>query len=91
MKKLLFSFTLSLCFIFHAPYSANAQTISGSFPTLAGKTIKLSVFEGFNLKPIDSVLVSKTGDFQLKFDSKINGVGVLSSIIGKPLFVILCN
>ena len=99
MKKLLFLMTLSLgslrralCIaMLFALSSAYSQTISGSFPTLAGQSIKLSVFEGFNVKGIDSVLVSKTGEFQLKYDKKINGVGVLSSTVGKPLFLILCN
>ena len=99
MKKILFTLVLSLCLprralyiaLFFATCSLQAQTISGSFPTLAGQSIKLSVFEGFNVKGIDSVLVSKTGEFQLKYDKKINGVGVLSSTVGKPLFLILCN
>jgi thiol-disulfide isomerase/thioredoxin len=91
MKKNLFTLTLSLCSLFFVPFSAKAQTISGIFPTLAGQTIKLSIFEGFNVKGIDSVVVSKKGEFQLEFDKKLAGVGVLSSTVGKPLFLILCN
>jgi thiol-disulfide isomerase/thioredoxin len=85
MKK-----TLYICF-FWSYGVLMAQSISGSFPTLAEKTIKLSVFEGFNVKAIDSVVVSKKGDFQLKFDKKFVGVGVLSSTVGKPFFLILEN
>jgi thiol-disulfide isomerase/thioredoxin len=91
MKKLLFTFTLSLCSFLFVPCSLQGQTISGSFPTLSGQTIKLSVFEGLNVKAIDSVVVSKKGEFQLEFDKKLSGVGVLSSTVGKPLFLILCN
>ena len=100
MKKLLSTLALShfgtlrraLCIAFvFCHMSAKSQTISGSFPTLAGQSIKLSVFEGFNVKAIDSTVVSNTGEFQLKYDKKINGVGVLSSTVGKPLFLILCN
>lgn len=91
MKKQLFFLILALCSMLHVPCSAYAQTITGSFPTIAGQSIKLSVFEGFDVKEIDSTLVSKTGEFQLKYDKKINGVGVLSSTVGKPLFLILCN
>lgn len=91
MKKLLFSLFLVLCAMLHVPSSAYAQTITGKFPALAGKLIKLSVFEGFKVKGIDSVLVSSTGEFQLKYDQKISGVGVLSSTVGKPLFLILAN
>jgi thiol-disulfide isomerase/thioredoxin len=99
MKKLLFTFVISLCSLRQAlciallivPCSLQAQTISGSFPTLAGQSIKLSVFEGFNVKAIDSTVVSNTGKFQLNFDNKLSGVGVLSANEGKPLFLILCN
>jgi thiol-disulfide isomerase/thioredoxin len=75
----------------YVPCSAYAQSISGSFPVLSGQKIKLSIFDGFKVTPIDSTLVSKSGAFALNYDKKLNGVGVLTATEGKPLFVILCN
>jgi hypothetical protein len=58
---------------------------------LSGQKIKLSIFDGFNVTPLDSTVVSKSGGFALNYDKKLNGVGVLTASEGKPLFVILCN
>jgi peroxiredoxin len=91
MKKNLFFLALSLLSIVHRPSSLHSQTIFGSMPTISGQQIKLSVFQGFNVRGIDSVFVSNTGAFSLKYDKSLSGVGVLNASDGKPLFVILCN
>lgn len=91
MKKNLILLGLSLLSFVLAPLSLKSQSISGSFPVLSGQKIKLSIFDGFNVTPLDSTVVSKSGSFSMNYDKKLNGVGVLTANEGKPLFVILCN
>jgi thiol-disulfide isomerase/thioredoxin len=84
MKNLIVTF---LCFLY--VNLVFVQTINGSFPTLASKVIKLSIFNGFQTKDLDSVIVDNTGDFNLTYNSNLIGIGVLTVKDEKPLFVIL--
>jgi thiol-disulfide isomerase/thioredoxin len=79
-------FFISIVFLSNVLYS---QTIYGSFPSLAGKQIKLSIFEGFKLKDLDSTTIANSGAFNLKYNPTLVGVGVLTVKAEKPLFVIL--
>jgi thiol-disulfide isomerase/thioredoxin len=83
MKRFLFFFILNFTL------GVSAQTISGNFPSLAGKQIKLSIFDGFKLKDFDSTTIANSGAFNLKYNPTLVGVGVLAVNAEKPLFVIL--
>jgi thiol-disulfide isomerase/thioredoxin len=70
---------------------ANAQSISGSFPNLTNRYIKLTGFNGFDTYAIDSVKVNKMGEFQLSFGKKDYGMGYLLSEDDKSFVVILAE
>ena len=65
------------------------QSIMGNFPELAGKEIHLKGFSGFNSYAIDSIKISSTGDFKLKYTATNQGIGYLSIANSKPYFIIL--
>ena len=67
------------------------NTITGTFPALAGQKVKLLGFEGMGIYPIDSTIVSEKGEFKLKFNSKDNGMGYLAAADNKASFVVLDN
>jgi thiol-disulfide isomerase/thioredoxin len=79
-------FFISIVFLSNVLFS---QTIYGSFPSLAGKQIKLSIFDGFKLKDLDSTTIANSGAFNLKYNPTLVGVGVLAVNAEKPLFIIL--
>jgi thiol-disulfide isomerase/thioredoxin len=83
MKRFLFFL------VFNFTLGISAQNISGNFPSLAGKQIKLSIFDGFKVKDLDSTTIANSGAFNLKYNPTLVGVGVLAVNAEKPLFVIL--
>jgi len=71
------------------PIISGAQQLSGTFPDIANQKIKLVGFNGLDTYGIDSTIVGKSGDFQLKFNTKDYGMGYIAAEDNKPLFVIL--
>ncbi len=69
--------------------SANAQTITGTFPLLAGQEIKLEGFNGFDTYLIGSSDVSEEGKFLLNYSEAGYGMGQLVSADNRPFIVIL--
>lgn len=66
-----------------------AQSITGNFPDIANRQVKLFGFNGFSADPIDSVNVSEDGTFKLSFNTEHYGVGYLVTDDSKAFIVIL--
>jgi len=85
---------IKICFLLVYLFSLLSQaqnTITGTFPPLAGQKVRLIGFEGIGIYPIDSAKVSEKGEFKLNFNSKDNGMGYLSAADNKASFVVLDN
>ena len=93
MKKPITSTKIILLFyLFFMVISAQAQqTITGTFPPLAGQQVSLVGFDGFGIYTIDSTKVSEKGVFTLKYADKDRGMGYLAAADNKAYFVILAN
>jgi len=87
MKKILNIIVLS--FVCAFTYSQN--TITGTFPNLASKQVKLTGFLGFDTYVIDSIKVDEKGVFNLSYSEKDYGMGYLSAADNKPFFVVLAG
>lgn len=87
--KLFFIF----CTIFlTSAFSANSQNnITGTFPPLAGKEVRLEGFNGFNTYLIDRVKVDNKGEFTLSYADKDRGMGYLVSGEDRPFIVVLSD
>ncbi len=68
---------------------ANDQTITGTFPLLAGQEVRLEGFSGFDTYLISSSDVSEEGKFVLNYSEADYGIGQLVSADSKPFIVIL--
>jgi hypothetical protein len=66
-----------------------AQTITGNLSLLTNQTNKLEGFSGLKTYSISSTLIDKQGTFKLTYSKSDFGVGYLSSVDNKPLFVLL--
>ncbi|MDY0026256.1 MAG: TlpA disulfide reductase family protein [Lentimicrobium sp.] len=87
MKFKNFLFLLILFLISAHAFAQNS--ITGSFPPLAGQQVKLVGFQDFGIYTIDSTMVSKDGKFALRFAKKDLGMGYLSASDKKAYFVVL--
>lgn len=79
---------LSIAFLI-STISYSQNTVTGKFTALSGQMVKLTGFEGFNTRVIDSVKVSEQGYFTLSFGRNDYGMGCLAAGDNKPFFVIL--
>ncbi len=70
-------------------YGANAQTITGKFPLLAGHEVRLEGFYGFDTYKISSTRISDEGEFVLSYSEAHYGMGQLVSTAVRPFIVIL--
>jgi len=85
-----FKILIILFFVSLFSYGGYAQyNITGNFPPLKNQTIRLYAFNGLNNYVIDSVKVSETGNFNLKYASKDMGVGYISDLDNKSYLVVL--
>lgn len=69
--------------------SLQAQTITGTFPFLASKQVKLIGFEGFTTYTIDNTQADEQGVFTLIFTPNDYGMGYLSDEDDHAFIVIL--
>ncbi|MDM8162157.1 TlpA disulfide reductase family protein [Labilibaculum sp. K2S] len=76
-----------LCFSFFASHAQN--TVTGKFPALAGKQVKLVGFTSFGTYGIDSALVTEQGVFKLNYADTNCGMAYLSSWGKNTYFVVL--
>lgn len=68
---------------------ASAQTITGTFPLLAGQGVRLEGFYGFDTYLISSTAVSEDGKFVLNYSEAGCGMGQIVSADNRPFIVIL--
>jgi osmotically-inducible protein OsmY len=80
----LLAFLLSCCGL-----SAMAQTLSGTFPSLANQNITLAGAKGFDTYSIGSTRADEKGQFTLSYSSADYGIAFLSGEDKKPFVVIL--
>jgi hypothetical protein len=81
------SFLLVAAFI--SSFGAKAQTITGTFPLLAGQRSGWKGFYGFDTYPIGSADVSEEGKFVLDYSGYRLWMGQLVSAGNRPFIVIL--
>ena len=74
---------------FFSSLGAKAQTITGTFPLLAGREVSLEGFDGFKTYLIISTAVSQDGKFLLNYSEAGYGMGQLVSADNRPFIVIL--
>ena len=80
----LLAFLLSCCGL-----SAMAQTLSGTFPSLANQNITLAGAKGFDTYSIGSTRADEKGQFTLSYVSDDYGIAFLSGEDKQPFVVIL--
>jgi thiol-disulfide isomerase/thioredoxin len=81
--------TILLLFTLFSFGGVFAQTISGNLSQLAKQEIKLEGFNGLKTYTIASTTVDDQGNFVLPYTKEDIGVGYLTSVDNKPLFIIL--
>ena len=75
--------------LFFVGVSARAQTLSGTFPSLANQTITLEGAKGLDTYSIGSTKADEKGQFTLPYASGDYGIAFLSGEDQKPFVVIL--
>lgn len=80
-----------LFFFFIAFNQVKGQSITGHFPNLKLKTIRLIGFDGLEPYSIDSFQTTEHGDFILNYSEKDFGVGYIADENNNSYFVILEN
>ncbi len=85
MKRSLFL----LCSVFFAGVSAMAQTLSGTFPSLANQIITLDGAKGLDTYSIGSTKADEKGQFTLSYAIEDYGVAFLAGEDKQPFVVIL--
>ena len=68
---------------------ATAQTVSGTFPGLAGKEIRLEGFRGFGTHVISRTTVTDEGTFTLPYQAEHVGMGRLVSTSDQSFIIVL--
>jgi thiol-disulfide isomerase/thioredoxin len=66
-----------------------AQTVTGNFSQLVKQAVKLEGFDGLKTYPIATATTDEKGNFLLTYTKNDIGMGYLTSIDNKPLFIIL--
>ena len=70
----------SLCF---------SQTLTATFPSMAGELVRFETFKGIQSRTLDSVKVGPTGIFTFIFKTDKPAIGYLITAANKPYFLIL--
>ena len=85
MKRSFFLF----CSVFLGWVSAMAQTLSGTFPSLANQTLTLEGTKGFDTYTIGTAKADDKGQFMLTYSPEDYGIAFLSGEDKKPFVVIM--
>ncbi len=78
-----------LCYLFLGMGYTIAQTISGTFPSLANQTLSLEGTKGLDTYSIGSAKADEKGQFSFSYSPQDYGVAFLSGEDKKPFVVIL--
>ena len=68
---------------------AAQHSVTGTFSTLAGQTIKLTGFEGLKTYIIATTTANNAGTFTLSFTERDYGMGYISAADNKPFIIVL--
>ncbi len=85
MKKIIISAIL----LFTVAFTYSQNTITGTFPGLANKTIELNGFWAFDTYVIGKTKADEKGVFHISYSDKDYGMGFLSTPDNKSLVVVL--
>lgn len=80
---------LNIILVGFSAVACSQNSITGTFPDLAGGHVKLVGFDGFNTYTIDSVRVNAKGNFRVTFGKIDYGMGYLEAEDGNSFIVIL--
>ncbi|MBM3425513.1 MAG: hypothetical protein FJX97_00835, partial [Bacteroidetes bacterium] len=78
-----------MSFLFFLVGSSMAQTLSGTFPSLANQTLTLEGTKGFDTYAIGTAKADEKGQFSFSFSPEDYGIAFLSGEDQKPFVVIL--
>ena len=78
-----------LSYLFFLIGSSMAQTLSGTFPSLANQTLTLEGTKGFDTYAIASAKADEKGQFSFSYSQEDYGIAFLSGEDQKPFVVIL--
>jgi thiol-disulfide isomerase/thioredoxin len=67
----------------------NAQTLTATFPSMAGELVRFGTFQGIQSKTLDSVRVGSNGVITFNFNTDKPAIGYLITAENKPYFLIL--
>ena len=67
----------------------NAQTLTATFPSIAGELVRFGTFQGIQSRTLDSVKVGANGSFSFSFKTDKPAIGYLITAENKPYFLIL--
>ena len=67
----------------------NAQTLTATFPSMAGELVRFGTFQGIQSRTLDSVRVGANGTFSFSFKTDKPAIGYLITAENKPYFLIL--
>lgn len=85
MKRAHFTFLL----YFFGLFSLHAQTLTATFPSMAGELVRFGTFQGIQSKTLDSVRVGSNGVIKFNFNTDKPSIGYLITAENKPYFLIL--
>ncbi|MEM9051582.1 MAG: thioredoxin family protein [Bacteroidota bacterium] len=83
------SYSVSLTIALLINITANAQTISGSFPSYKNQIVVLKSFVGFEDKMLGTATADELGNFKITFGFSEYGMAFLSLKDSKPYFITL--
>jgi thiol-disulfide isomerase/thioredoxin len=66
-----------------------AQTLTATFPSMAGELVRFGTFQGIQSRTLDSVKVGQSGNFSFSFKPDKPAIGYLITAENKPYFLIL--
>lgn len=76
-----------LCFF--GLFSLHAQTLTATFPSMAGEWVRFGTFQGIQSKTLDSLRVGANGVIKFTFNTDKPSIGYLITAENKPYFLIL--
>jgi hypothetical protein len=74
---------------FFGLFSFHAQTLTATFPSMAGELVRFGTFQGIQSKTLDSVRVGSNGVIKFNFNTDKPSIGYLITAENKPYFLIL--
>jgi thiol-disulfide isomerase/thioredoxin len=79
----------TILFYFFGLFSLHAQTLTATFPSMAGELVRFGTFQGIQSRTLDSVIVGANGTFSFSFNTDKPSIGYLITAENKPYFLIL--